>query len=124
MTAAITITRKAIINTSTIGLTWLRLAVPEGTKVFHAWINAAGRRADDADGDDHRHAVANAAVGDLVAEPHQKHRARCQRQHRENLERQPLDTAPAECPTCVMASVDAQAGTDFRLGFSKDFESR
>jgi len=44
MTAAMTITRKPIIRTRTIGLTWLDWP-PEGTKVFHAWTKAAGRRA-------------------------------------------------------------------------------
>ena len=44
MTAAMTRTRKAIISTSTIGFTWLPCP-PLGTKVRHAWMSAAGRRA-------------------------------------------------------------------------------
>ena len=32
-------------TTSIMGLTWLPWPGPEGTKVFHAWIKAAGRRA-------------------------------------------------------------------------------
>ena len=105
MTAAITMNRNATIRTRIAGLTWLVPVSAEGTKVFHACASAAGKPRDDADRDDERNAVADASLGDLIAQPHQKQRARGQRQHRDNAEGSSRDRPPAECPAWLIVSV-------------------
>ena len=51
--------------------------------------SACGRLRDDAGQDDQRDAVADAARGDLLAEPHQEHRAADQGHDRDQAEEQP-----------------------------------
>ena len=47
----------------------------------NAWPNKLGKARDDAGEDDQRDAVADAAAGDLLADPHQKNGAAGQRDH-------------------------------------------
>ena len=63
---------------------------------------------DDAREDDERHAVADAALGDLLAEPHDEHRAGRQRQH----------AAEAEGPARLVDQ--RQAAGDLRLALEVD----
>ena len=51
-------------------------------------MTARGKPDDDAGEDDQRHPVADAALGDLLAEPHDEAGAGRQRQHRHQPERQ------------------------------------
>ena len=52
-----------------------------GARLCHKVVDGAGQFGDDPGEDDQRDAVANAAGGDLLAHPHQHHRAAGQRDH-------------------------------------------
>ena len=68
-------------------------------------IRNRGRQADhDAGENDERHAVADAAIADLLAEPHDERRAGGQRQHRHQHEAAGPDDRPATDPDIVWLS--------------------
>jgi hypothetical protein len=70
-----------------------------GARGLEALRDRVRRQArDDARHDDQRDAVADAAAGDLLAEPHQEHRTADQRDDRGDAEQQPGSTTTADVP--------------------------
>ena len=101
-TAAITATSSASAKSTTN-----RLSVPARKLLDQARCTSFGRRADDVDEDDQRDAVADAALGDLLAEPHDEDRAGGLGDHHRQ------DEAEARVGTIGDAAADARcsAGT-------------